>query len=182
MFYAIAYKAAGAEQAGRGAVRYRDCPTIEVAERVSCDAATAWALVTDIELPVRCSPELEAVSWEGDDDRVALGARFRGHSRHPALGAWETVCEVVEVEPERRWVWNVVGPDGISATWGFEIDQAREGVIVRQWARMGPAPSGLVVAITATPQLEGRIVARRLEEWSAGMRANLAEIQARVQQ
>ena len=25
------------------------------------------------------------------------------------LGDWETECEVVEVEPGRRWAWNVNG-------------------------------------------------------------------------
>lgn len=161
-------------------MRYRDCPTVEVAERIPCDAATAWALVTDIQLPVRCSSELKAVEWVGGADRIAPGARFRGHSEHPAFGAWETECEVVEVDPQRRWVWNVFGPDGVGATWAFEIDTVRDGVIVRQWARMGPGPSGLTVAITATPELEGRIVARRLNEWADGMRVNLAWIRANV--
>ncbi|WP_069164705.1 SRPBCC family protein [Nocardia altamirensis] len=162
-------------------MRYRDCPTVEVAERIPCDPAIAWALVTDIELPARCSDELESVAWEGAVDRVEPGARFRGHNRHSAFGEWQTVCEVVEVEPERRWVWNVFGYDGgISATWGFEIDPAREGVIVRQWGRMGPGPSGLTPAIVASPELEGRIVARRLEEWANGMRANLAYVRAQV--
>lgn len=162
-------------------MRYRDCPTIEVAERIPCDADTAWALITDIGLPVRSSPELTSVQWEGTSNRVEPGARFRGRNDHPALGSWETVCEVVEVEPQRRWVWRVLGPDnGTSATWAFEIDPAREGVIVRQWARMGPAPSGLTPAITAKPELEGRIIARRLEEWADGMRANLAWLRTEV--
>ncbi|MFI6170696.1 SRPBCC family protein [Nocardia sp. NPDC051052] len=152
-----------------------------MAERIPCDADTAWAMVTDIELPVRCSPELKSVEWEGTADRVEPGARFRGRNDHPALGSWETVCEVVEVEPQRRWVWRVVGPaDTTSATWAFEIDPAREGVLVRQWARMGPAPSGLTAAIIATPELEGRIVARRLEEWATGMRANLTWIRTQL--
>ncbi|MFB8275078.1 SRPBCC family protein [Nocardia colli] len=152
-----------------------------MAERIPCDADTAWALITDIGLPVRSSPELTSVQWEGTSNRVEPGARFRGRNDHPALGSWETVCEVVEVEPQRRWVWRVLGPDnGTSATWAFEIDPAREGVIVRQWARMGPAPSGLTPAITAKPELEGRIIARRLEEWADGMRANLAWLRTEV--
>ncbi|MFD4356687.1 SRPBCC family protein [Nocardia sp. NPDC058519] len=162
-------------------MRYRDCPTIEVTERVPCDAATAWALVTDIELPVRCAGELTAVEWIGPADRVEIGARFRGYNSHPALGTWETECEIVEVEPGRRWVWNVLGAEGVSATWGFEVDPAREGALLRQWARVGPGPSGLTFAITATPDLEGRIIARRLDEWAKGMRANLAWIRAHVE-
>ncbi|MCW2654552.1 MAG: hypothetical protein QOE41_2193 [Mycobacterium sp.] len=84
--------------------------------------------------------------------------------------AWELVAEV---ENERRWVWNVVGTNGVSATWAFEVEPASEGVLIRQWARMGPAPSGLSVAIAASPGKEARIVARRLSEWQRNMQANL---------
>ena len=63
------------------------------------------------------------------------------------------------------------------ATWGFEVEPGRDATTVRQWARMGPAPSGLAVAIAAMPEKEGRIVARRLEEWAAGITANLDGIQ-----
>ena len=46
---------------------------------------------------------------------------------------------------------------------------------------MGPAPSGLSVAIDARPELEGRIVARRLSEWEQGMRANLDYVRAKLE-
>ena len=38
---------------------------------------------------------------------------------------------------------------------------------------MGPDPSGLSTVIAARPELEGRIVSRRLSDWEQGMRANL---------
>ncbi|WP_306364257.1 SRPBCC family protein [Nocardia sp. CC227C] len=159
-------------------MRYRDQPTIEVSERVSCTPAQAWALVTDITLPSRFSEELESAQWLDGADRVAVGARFRGTNRHSAMGNWCTDCEIIEVEPERRWVWQVHGPAGVSATWGFEVDPARSGVIVRQWGRLGPGPSGLSHAISAMPDKESRIIANRLAEWERNMRANLAAVKA----
>ena len=117
-------------------MRYRDQPTVEVTQRVRCDVPTAWDLVTDIGLPARCSSELQAVEWIDDADAVAVGARFRGRNKHEAFGDWATVCEIVEVEDERRWVYNVIGPEGISATWAFEVEPASDGVLVRQWGRM----------------------------------------------
>ena len=84
-------------------MRYRDQPTIEVSQRVRCDVRTAWGLVTDIGLPAHCSSELQAVEWIDDANAVAVGARFRGRNKHEAFGDWATVCEVVEVEDERRW-------------------------------------------------------------------------------
>jgi hypothetical protein len=161
-------------------MRYRDQPTIEVTQRVRCDVRTAWTYVTEIDLPAQCSTELQAVDWLGDADGVTVGARFRGGSSHDAFGDWETVCEVVEVEHQRRWVWNVIGPDGVGTTWGFEVEPASDGVLIRQWGRMSPGPSGPTPAILAQPDKEARIVARRLSEWQQNMQANLDWIRAHV--
>lgn len=162
-------------------MRYRDQPTIEVTQRVRCDPPTVWDMVTDINLPARCSAELQAVEWIDNASGVEVGARFRGRNSHEAFGDWATVCEVVEVEGGRRWVYDVIGPDGVSATWGFEVEPVSDGVLVRQWARMGPGPSGLTPAIAAKPELEARIVARRLAEWQANMAANLEWVRAQAE-
>jgi hypothetical protein len=61
------------------------------------------------------------------------------------------------------------------------VDPTSDVAILRQWARMGPSPSGLSLAIAAMPDKEGRIVARRLAEWEAGIRANLAGIKALIE-
>jgi hypothetical protein len=162
-------------------MRYRDQPTVEVTQRVTCDVPTAWRLVTDIDLPARRSPELQSVEWLGDADRVEVGARFRGTNFHDAMGTWQTECEVVEVEAERRWVWHALGPDGPTATWGFEVEPTSEGTLIRQWARMGPGRSGLTYAIDAKPHLEARIVAGRLREWQKNMQANLDCVRDQVE-
>ena len=162
-------------------MRYRDQPTIEVTQRVRCDVATLWKHVTDITLPARCSSELESVEWLDGSGGVEVGARFRGRSKHDAFGNWETVCEVIEVEDQRRWVWNVIGLDGVGATWGFEVESTSDGALVRQWGRMGPGPSGLTPAIVAQPDKEARIVARRLSEWGQNMQANLEWIRSQVE-
>jgi polyketide cyclase/dehydrase/lipid transport protein len=162
-------------------MRYRDQPTVEVTQRVRCDAATAWKLVTDINLPARCSSELQAVEWLDGANAVAVGARFRGRNKHEAMGDWSTVCEVVEVDDQRRWVYNVVGPREVVATWAFEVEPASDGVLIRQWARMGPGPSGLTPAIAAHPEKEARIISRRLAEWQQNMAANLEHIRSQAE-
>jgi len=162
-------------------VRYRDQPTIEVTQRVRCDVPTAWAYVTDITVSPRCSKELQSVEWLDGADRVKVGARFRGRNQHDAIGVWETVCEVVEVEDQRRWVWDVVGSEGAAASWGFEVEPTSDGVLIRQWGRMGPGPSGLTVGIAAQPEKEARIVAGRLAEWQRNMQTNLDWIRSQVE-
>ena len=161
-------------------MRYRDQPTVEAVRHLSCDPETAWRYVTDITLPVGNSAELIAAEWLGDADHVALGARFKGRNRNRLLGEWETVCEVVEIEPGRRWVYNMLTSNGVGATWGFEVEPSAEGSLVRQWGRMGPAPTGVTVAIDAQPDKEARIVERRLAQWLEGMQANLAHIAERT--
>lgn len=162
-------------------MRYRDQPTLEVTQLVGCDVPTAWSYVTDINLPARCSAELQSVEWLDGADRVEIGARFRGRNQNDAIGNWETVCEVVEVEQESRWVWNVLGHDGAIATWGFEVEPTSTGTLIRQWARMGPAPSGLSIPIAAQPDKEARIVARRLADWQRNMQANLDWIRSQIE-
>jgi uncharacterized protein YndB with AHSA1/START domain len=162
-------------------MRYRDQPTVEVEERIAGDPALIWELVTDIGLPPRFSGELQSTEWMDGATGVEVGCRFRGTNRNPALGEWTTECTVVEVEPGERWVWQVRSGEQRMATWGFEVDPGRDAVTVRQWARMGPDPSGLNVAIDAMPDKEGRIIARRMAEWRTNMAANLAGIKALVE-
>jgi hypothetical protein len=53
-----------------------------------------------------------------------------------------------------------------------------DGSRLRQWMQMGPAPSGLNVAIQAMPDKEERIIEKRQAEHEANMRATLEGIKA----
>ena len=161
-------------------MRYADGPTAEVELVIDAPVDELWAAITDINLPAEFSPEFQGAEWI-DDDGPALGARFVGRNRHDALGEWETTSWVNRFEPLRAFGWAVSDPDHPSATWWFELAPAPGGVRVRQGGRMGPAPSGLTIAITAMPEKEERIVARRLQEWEANMTATLEGIKRRVE-
>lgn len=161
-------------------MRYDDHPTVQVEARIDADPDEIWRVVTDIGFPVAQSPELQATRWvEGHE--VAVGNRFEGDNRNEHLGEWTTTATIVEVEPGRRWVWEIRNGDDVMATWGFEVDPGRDAVTVRQWGRLGPDPSGLSIAIRSAPDKEARIVSRRMAEWLAGMEANLAALRARVE-
>lgn len=161
-------------------MRYRDQPSVEVSRRLPCSPAAAWDVVTDIELPLANSPELAKVAWS-TGGAVAVGNAFRGDNENAVRGGWTTESVITEVEPGRRWTWDVHGPDGVMATWGFEVDPTDDGgCVVRQWARMGPDPSGLSHFIAAHPEKESRIIEGRLQQWRAGMEANLDEVARRT--
>lgn len=158
-------------------MRLRDTPTVEVTRRLTCSPERAWELVTDIELPTRTDGELQRAEWLDGATGVAVGARFRGHNASAQIGEWHTDPEVVEVEDGRRWVWRVGPADAPIALWGFEVETGRDGVVVRQWAKMCDGNSPLSEFIAQHPDKESQIVAHRLSVWQNAMTANLAAIE-----
>ena len=152
-------------------MKYADGPSVEVETQIDAPPAAVWAVVSDITTPTRFSEELQEARWIDD-------THFVGRNRHPAAGEWETTCTVITAEPEKAFAWVVGEPENPSAEWRFTIEAAGGGTILRQWMRMGPAPSGLTPAILAMPDKEERIVARRLEEHRANMQATVDGIKA----
>jgi hypothetical protein len=148
-----------------------------------------WKLVTDIEVPARFSPELQHVEWLDDAIAPGVGARFAGYNRHPAIGEWRTVSEIVELDPERAFGWSVMDADGRfgapsadpakpMATWRFGLEPDPNGSCLRQSVCIGPGRSGLSVAIDHMPDKEENLVAGRLGELRIGIESTLRGIKA----
>jgi hypothetical protein len=159
-------------------MRYADCPTVSASAPIDAPSGVVWDLVSDITLPTRFSSEVREVAWLDPASAPQVGARFSGRSSHAAIGDWQTECEVTVLEPDRCIEWVVGTPQDPSSIWRFVIHPAPtgDGVVLEQWFQMGPARSGLNLAIDAMPDKEERIVARRLEEHRANMEATLAGI------
>jgi Polyketide cyclase / dehydrase and lipid transport len=157
-------------------MRYADGPTAEATIHVGAPPEVLWPLISDIHLVASLSTELQEVAWLDDVREPALGAAFRGRSKHPAVGEWTTTSRVVECTPHRVFAWAVANPDNPTATWRFELTPRAEGTDLRQWVRMGPGESALNIAIKAMPHKEERIVAGRLREWQAAIEANLTAL------
>ncbi len=155
-------------------MRYADGPTVEVEVLVHAPVERVWELVTDIDLPARFSTEFLGARWL--DEGPKPSARFVGRSHHDALGEWETTSTVTRFEPHRAFGWAVTDPANPSSSWWFELEEEPDGVRLRQGTRIGPAPSGLTIAITSMPDKEERIIARRLEEFRRNMEATLGGI------
>ncbi|MBV9793370.1 MAG: SRPBCC family protein [Actinobacteria bacterium] len=157
-------------------VKYADNPTARAEIHVAAPPSTVWPLVCDITVPSRFSTELTMAEWAEGTTGPCAGARFTGHSQHPAAGTWQTTCTVVVCEEPRAFSWVVEDPDDPAARWGFELEPDGAGTLLRQWAVLGPGRSGLTPAIEARPDKEERIVARRLAEHEANMNRCLAGI------
>ena len=161
-------------------MRYADGPTTEAEVHVDAPPSAVWPLVSDIQLPGRFSSEFVRGEWL-DGGAPALGARFVGHNHHDAVGDWQTTSTIVEFEPGERFGWAVGDPGYPSAHWRFELEEESGGTRLRQWMRLGPAPSGLTPAIERWPEKEERIIDRRLAEHRANMEATIRGIKEIVE-
>jgi len=169
-------------------MRFADGPTVEEAVPVAAPVQRVWALATDVSLPSRFSLELCSARWL-DDAGLALGARFEGCNRHLVLGEWRTVCHVTILDPPAAFGWAVVDPDGRFgggvadpaapvAWWGFRLAHDGAGTRLLPGARLGPARSGLSLALDRYPGRAEQTVASRLAELSAGIRRTLEGVKA----
>ncbi|MET8248669.1 SRPBCC family protein [Streptomyces sp. NPDC005202] len=156
--------------------RYPDKPTVEAAVWIDAPPQAVWDLVSDIGLMPRISNELQSVEWLDGCSGPRVGARFLGRSRHEALGEWSTTSYVVTYEPPRVFSWAVQDRQNPSAVWRFTLEPQEGGTLLRQWAQLGPGPSGLSLAIEQMPDKEQKIVFVRLREFETAIRATLTTV------
>jgi uncharacterized protein YndB with AHSA1/START domain len=160
---------------------YADSPTAAAQILIDATPERVWDLVSEIALMAELSSELQQVTWLDGVTGPAVGNRFTGRNAHPAMGEWETVSTVTECDPPHRFAWAVGDPAHPSATWRFTLEPDGEGTLLEQLYQMGPARSGLNIAIDAMPDKEQKIVFVRLREHEAAMKHNLAEIKDRAE-
>jgi uncharacterized protein YndB with AHSA1/START domain len=160
---------------------YADTPAVAAQTYIEAPPERVWGMVSDIFLMPELSSELREVSWLDGVAGPAVGHRFTGRNAHPALGEWETVSTVVACDPPRCFAWAVGDPGHPSATWRFTLRPDGTGTRLEQWYQMGPARSGLNIAIDAMPDKEAKIVFVRLREHEAGMKHNLEAIKERAE-
>jgi ligand-binding SRPBCC domain-containing protein len=160
---------------------YADCPTAAAEVYIEAPPERVWVLASDIFLMPQLSSELQTVAWLDGVTEPAAGHRFTGRNAHPAMGEWDTVSTVVQCDAPRCFAWAVGDPGCPSATWRFTLKSEGEGTRLEQWYQMGPARSGLSIAIDAMPDKEAKIVFVRLREHEAAMRHNLETIKSKAE-
>ncbi|MFF4096841.1 SRPBCC family protein [Streptomyces sp. NPDC001834] len=165
-------------------MKYADGPSTHSVVHIEATVPQVWALVTDIHLPARFSPELQRVAWLDGATGPVVGARFEGINHHRMLGEWRTVSQVIEADEHRAFAWAVLDPEGrygeatldperCMSSWHYEIEAEGTGTRLRQTLRIGPGRSGLTAAIESRPDQEEQIIAFRLKEVRVGMETTL---------
>ena len=155
---------------------YADCPSVAATIYIEVPPVRVWELVSDIFLMPRLSSELQEVAWLDGAASPAPGCRFTGRNANQALGEWETVSTITECDRPHRFTWAVGDPAHPATTWRFTVRPDGPGTVLEQWTQMGPARSGLNIAIDAMPDKEQKIVFVRLRELEKAMQHNLAAI------
>ena len=162
-----------------GPLRLADEPGTWVVVDIAGPPERVWAAVVDINLPARFSDEFRGASWKGDGP--ALGACFVGSSHHPAIGEWEVESFVDVYDEGRSFGWATIDRADPGSRWRFDVEPRDGGTRLRFAMSMGPAPSGISIAIESMPEKEPRILARRLREHHANMARTAEGIRAIVE-
>ncbi len=135
---------------------------------IRADVDRVWEIVTDINVPAQFSTEFLGAEWVSDGP--ALGARFKGRNQHKAIGEWEVDVYVTRWAPKREFGWATSNPDRPGSSWCFGLTPVDGGVVLRFQMEIGPGPSGLTYAVLSNePELEPRIIHRRIDEHYANM-------------
>ncbi|MFN0028630.1 MAG: SRPBCC family protein [Acidimicrobiales bacterium] len=161
-------------------MRFTDRPTPTASIQIQAPAERVWAVCTDLTRFGEWSPENRGGEWVDGATGPALGAHFKGVQEHVARGRWETICEVTAFDEPRVFEWRLGEVDHPGAVWSFQLapGSAPGSTELTQRVQMGPGPSGITDALAAMPDKEERIIARRLQDYDAGLRAVLAGIKA----
>jgi len=159
-------------------MRFADGPSTQVEVRVSAPPEVLWPLVTDIDLPGRFSEEFQGAEWVDGAHGAAVGARFRGRNEHRSIGQWETTSIVFVCDTNSAFGWKVSDVEKPAATWRFDLEPTADGTAttLRQSVQLGPGRSGLTIVLDQRPDMEERIIERRLAEHQRNMTATVEGI------
>lgn len=159
--------------------RYSDGPSREVSIDIAADPGQVWALITNLELMPRFSPELLETGWVDGSDHVTKGARFWGRNHNPVVGDFTTTCTVLTCENGREWSWTPGEPDQPAVIWTYRIHPSTSGSTLVQRVQIGPVPGAFHERIIApNPDRESEILDGRLDQLRQAMEANLAGYKA----
>ena len=162
-----------------------DEPGTVVEIDIRAEPAAVWQVVRDINMPAAYSEEFTGATWQSggpDAGGPALGDTFVGRNQHPQRGEWEVRCVVDVCDELSAFGWCTNTVDHPAARWRFELSPIVGGTRLRFRTIMGPGPSGLTPIIEKMPEMEPRIISRRLREHRANMQRVIEGAKSRAEQ
>lgn len=93
---------------------------------VDASPAAVFALLTDLDRLPTLSPENERCEFLDGSSTIEVGATFRGHNRAGEY-EWHADCVVTELEPGRRFAYEVPPKFEHATTWAYTIEPDADG-------------------------------------------------------
>lgn len=138
---------------------------------VAAPPDVVFALLIDLDELPKLSPENQRCELLDGYTVVEVGARFRGHNKAHDY-EWHADCEVTELQPGRRFTYEV--PPGFehATTWSYTIEPDDDGCIVTE---------AFHAPLLAHPDLyPGRIEGRR-DNLEQGCRTTMEKLKATLE-
>jgi uncharacterized protein YndB with AHSA1/START domain len=105
---------------------------------ISAEPDRLFRLISDPPTMAGFAEETVAATWIGAATSAAPGVRFKGYNRR-GRRRWHTICEVVEMEPGRRFAYHVDTPFRVPVSrWQYDIAPSGDGtctVTETNWLR-----------------------------------------------
>lgn len=153
---------------------------VEVREPIAAPREHVFALLTDVERMAGLGPEHVEARWD-DGHGPALGATFTGANERDGR-RWEVPCRVIALDPPAVFGWVVGDPKQPTSTWSYALTEVDGGTEVEQRFVHGPGWSFLRTACERHPERAAELVAARIQELAANMRAVLRAAAAELQE
>ena len=99
--------------------------------RVNAPPETVFALLTDLDQLPTFSPENHRCEILDGSSAVAVGTRFRGYNKAGDY-EWHADCAVTELEPGRRFAYEVPPGYEHATVWSYDIEPADDGCVVTE--------------------------------------------------
>lgn len=93
---------------------------------VDASPDAVFAILTDLDQLPTLSPENQRCEFLGDSDEIEVGAVFRGHNRAGDY-EWHADCVVTELEPGRRFAYEVPPKFEHATTWAYTVEPDANG-------------------------------------------------------
>ncbi len=110
-----------------------------VTVRIAAPPERVWALVTDVTITGRFSPETFDAEWLDGATGPGVGVRFRGHVRRNGrrwLVYWSS-CTITTCEPSRDFAFQVDLVGGAKAVeWRYHLEPSEGGTDVTESFRL----------------------------------------------